>query len=68
MKIERKNNELLISIPDNILDVKEIQDLLDYLRYRTITSKSKAKDEDITEIAEEIDKSWWEQNKSRFII
>ena len=67
MTIKRENNELIISIPENILGISEIQELLDYLKFKTITAKSKATQKDIDEIAEEIDSKWWEKNKKRFI-
>jgi len=67
MTIKRENNELIISIPENIIGIAEIQELLDYLKFKTITSKSKATQKDIDEIAEEIDSTWWKKNKKRFI-
>ena len=67
MTIKRENNELIISIPENILGISEIQEFLNYLKFKTITSKSKATQKDIDEIAEEIDSEWWEKNKKRFI-
>lgn len=66
MKVTRQNNELIISIPDNLLSIKEVQELMDYLKFRSITSKSKASQKDIDKLADEIDKSWWEKNKQKF--
>lgn len=67
MKITRQNNELTISIPDNIMSLGEIQELIDYIKFRSITSKSKATQKDIDNLSEEIDESWWNKNKSRFV-
>lgn len=67
MTIKRENNKLVISIPENVLDITEIQELLDYLKFKTITSKSKATQKDIDEIAENIDSSWWVKNRKRFV-
>ncbi len=66
MKVTRQNKELIIQIPDNIMDIKEVQELIDYLRYRSIVSKSKATEEDIEKLANEIDESWWAKNKSKY--
>lgn len=66
MKIERGNNEIRFTIPDNIVDIDEIQYFIDYVRFKEITSKSKATKADSEKIADEINKSWWEKNKSRF--
>jgi hypothetical protein len=67
MKVTRQNKELIISIPDNILSLIEIQDLIDYIKFRSITSKSKANQKDIEKIANEIDESWWSKNKPKFL-
>ncbi|OFX26284.1 MAG: hypothetical protein A2033_18105 [Bacteroidetes bacterium GWA2_31_9] len=67
MNVTRQNNEYIISIPDNILSLNEIQEFIDYLRFRSITSKSKATSEDIDSIANEIDESWWSKNKRKFV-
>jgi len=67
MKIERKDKNLIIKIPEDVLEIEELQELLDYLRFRSITSKSKATEKNIEEIANEIDGSWWSKNKERFM-
>ena len=66
MIIERKKNELVIRLP-NDLDTKDIQDFLNYLEYKEATSKSKAKQEDIDEIAKEAKKGIWAQNRDKYI-
>ena len=67
MKIERKNKELIIRVPEKTFGIDEIQDLLDYLKARTIISKSNAQENDIISLSNEIKKSWWSTNKSRFL-
>lgn len=54
MKITNKTNELIISIPKGILDIDDIQDFLDFLRYKVLVSKSKATEEQIQEVVDEI--------------
>jgi len=66
MKIERKNNEIRFAIPDNIVELAEIQSFIDYVRYKELTSKSSASQSDADELANDINKSWWEKNKSKF--
>jgi hypothetical protein len=66
MIIERKKNELVIRLP-NDMDTKDIQDLLNYLEYKEATSKSKAKQEDIDKIAKEAKKGIWTQNRDKYI-
>lgn len=66
MKIERKNNEIKISIPEDLIDLNEIKDFLDYIRVREINSNSKATQKDADKLSEEINLSWWENNKHKF--
>lgn len=66
MKIERDNNEIRFTIPDNIIDIDEIQYFIDYVRFKEVTSKSRATKEDSEKLAEEINKSWWDKNKIKF--
>ncbi len=46
MVIERLNNEIVIRIESNISS-KKLEQLIDYLRYREIADKSKAKKTDL---------------------
>lgn len=66
MKIERKDNEILVRIPSNV-DITGLQKILDYIKFREITSKSQASQEDIDALARESKKSWWEKNKDKYI-
>jgi hypothetical protein len=66
MKVIRENNEIKISLPDNLIDINEVQNLLDYFRFREISSKSKGTQKDADALANEINKSWWDKNKRRF--
>jgi hypothetical protein len=67
MRITRKKSELIITIPDDLLSVLEIQELLDYLKFKSITTKSKATSKDVKTIANEIDNDWWKKNKKRLV-
>jgi hypothetical protein len=66
MKVVRENNEIKISMADNLVDISEIQNMLDYFRYREIVSKSKATQKDADALANDINQSWWGKNKYRF--
>jgi len=66
MRVVRENNEIKISIPANLFEMDEIQKFLDYIRFREISSKSKATQEDADKLANEINQSWWEKNKYKF--
>ena len=66
MRIERENNEIRFSIPDNIIDIDEIQNFIDYVRFKEISIKSKASESDASDLADEINSTWWGKNKYRF--
>ncbi|MCF8230746.1 MAG: hypothetical protein K9J27_01055 [Bacteroidales bacterium] len=66
MKIERTDKEILIRIPNSI-DKESVQRIIDYVRYQELTSKSKAKQEDVDKLAAEVNKNWWEKNKDSFL-
>ena len=66
MKVIRENNEIKFSIPEGIFDINELQRFINFIRFREITAKSKAGPDDVEKLADEINESWWEKNKSRF--
>jgi hypothetical protein len=65
MQVERINDEILIRLSGST-DTIGLQRLLDFLKFKEITSKSKATDNQIDEIAKESKSDWWSKNKERF--
>ena len=66
MQVERINNEILIRLSAST-DTIGLQRLLDFLKLKEITSKSKATDEQINDLSSESKNDWWSKNKDRFI-
>lgn len=66
MYIERTNDEIIIRLPKSV-NAEGLQRLVDYLTYLELTSKSKAKQADIDQLAGKINKDWWTKNKNRFV-
>ncbi|MFN3850857.1 MAG: hypothetical protein ACK4NY_15595 [Spirosomataceae bacterium] len=66
LSVSRENETILISIPASINNTY-IEQLLDYLRVKSIAAESQASDEEIVELANEINQTWWQTNKQRFI-
>ena len=66
MIVERQKNELVIRIPEKI-DAEGLQNFIDYLKVKTILSKSRASKSDYAGIASEIKQSWWKKNRGRFV-
>lgn len=67
MQIERKNKSEIVITLSSSVDSFGLQRLIDYLKYLELTSKSKAKQKSVDVLADEVNATWWEKNKSRFI-
>ena len=67
MIIEKRNKEIIIRIPDSA-DAEEIQDFVDYVRYKELTSKAKKIDQSIVDqLTKEININWWNENRTRLL-
>lgn len=63
VKSTLKDNKLYIE-----LELGEVnEDLLSYLSALEIASKSKASEQEIKKLSDEISANWWHKNKHRFI-
>jgi len=68
MQIQRTQDELIIRLPNAVkINIDFIQKFIDYLRFMEISSKSQASEEQILELSDEINQSWWQTNKSKFL-
>ncbi len=63
MKITNNPNELLISIPKGLIDMQDIQDFIDFIRYKMIVAKSEASEAEIEALSQEIEQELGESNK-----
>jgi hypothetical protein len=67
MLVQRQeNNEILIKLSSD-LNSFDFQRLIEYVRFLEISSKSKAKQKDINDLAISVSANWWKKNKKRFI-
>ena len=65
LTIESNSKEILIKLAiDTNLD--DLQQILKYFTYIDLVSNSKAEQEQIDQLAKEVNKGWWEKNKARF--
>ena len=63
MKITNNPNELLISIPKGLIDMRDVQDFIDFIRYKMIVAKSEASEEEIESLSQEINQELEKANK-----
>ena len=66
MIIEKTKDQILIKISPKV-DAFGFQRIMDYLEYLEVASKSKAKQSEADKLANELNQTWWENNKSSFI-
>ncbi len=60
MIVERTDNEILVRISP-LTNTSDLQDLLDYLEYKELVSKSKASQNDIDELVRDVNYSMMEK-------
>lgn len=64
MVIERVANEFVIRIPATG-DINEVQDFLNYLRYRELTAKFSVPQSVVEDLVTEVKKNWRERRKKQ---
>ncbi len=63
--IERTDKEILIKLPIGSTP-KQVQNMLNLLRYLELGQTNKITQEQVDELAKETKEKWWEENKHRF--
>lgn len=67
MLIERNNNKKVTITVSSAVDSFGLQRIIDYVKYLEATSKSKAKQTNIDQLADSVNASWWLKNRKRII-
>jgi hypothetical protein len=63
MLIERTTKEVIIRLPASI-DTEDLQDFLNYARYKEITSKFKVPQSKVEKITAQVKKNWLAKKKA----
>lgn len=66
MIIERKEDEVIIRLPSSI-DTSDLEEMIDYIRYKEIASKSKATSKDAQSLIKAVKKDRWKANRYRLL-
>ncbi len=66
MQIERTKNEVIIRLPATV-DTDDLQDFLDYARYKELTSKFSVSQVQVDKLSNDVNKGWWTKNRKRSI-
>ena len=66
MLVERTNKEVIIRLPASV-DTEDLQDILNYARYKELTANFKTDQKEVDKIANDINAKWWTKNRSKLI-
>jgi hypothetical protein len=66
MVIERSKSEIIIKVPLSV-NIDDIQDLVNFSRYKELSSTIHIAQKEIDILASEINSTWWNENRNRFI-
>jgi hypothetical protein len=66
MVLEKTANEVIIRLPASI-NWEDLELMIRFIKYKQNVSKSKATQEEIDQLARDVNKQWWEENKHRFL-
>ena len=66
MDLERTAHEVIIRLPANI-NWEDLELMIRFIKYKQNVSKSSATQEEIDQLARDVNKQWWEENKQRFL-
>lgn len=66
MVIERTPTEVIIRLPASV-DTEDLQQLLNYARYKELTAGFKTEQKEVDKLAEQINAKWWQKNRSKLV-
>lgn len=64
MLVERTKKAVIIRLPASV-NTDDLQDFLNYARYKELTSTFSVPQQDVDKLAEEINSNWWAKNKKK---
>ena len=66
MLVERTSKEVIIRLPATV-DTVDLQDFLNYARFKELSANFKTDQKEVDKIANEINAKWWTKNRSKLI-
>jgi len=66
MLVERTSKEVIIRLPASV-DTEDLQDFLNYARYKELTSNFRTDQKEVDKIASDINAKWWAKNKKKLL-
>jgi hypothetical protein len=66
MVVERTTKEVIIRLPASV-DTEDLQDFLNYARYKELTSSFKIDQKEVDKLANQINTKWWTKNRNKIV-
>ena len=66
MLVERTSKEVIIRLPASV-DTVDLQDFLNYARFKELSANFKTDQKEVDKIANDINAKWWTKNRSKLI-
>jgi hypothetical protein len=66
MLVERTPKEVIIRLPASV-DTEDLQDFLNFARYKELTSNFKVEQKEVDKLAEQINTKWWSKNRNSLV-
>lgn len=66
MLVERTKKEIIIRIPSTV-NTDDLQDLINYARYKELSSTFSVSQAVVDKLADEINRTWWKKNKAKLV-
>ena len=67
MIVQRNQKEIIVKIPASV-NLKEIQDLLNFIRYKELTSTFSVTQNAVDKLSSGINKGWWKKNGKKSLL
>ena len=66
MLVERTDKEVIIRLPASV-DTEDLQDFLNYARYKELTTGFKVDQTKVDKLADQINSKWWTKNRKQLL-
>ncbi len=66
MIIEKTDKEIILRI-SNTVDTDDLQEIVDYVKYKELTTNNQLGQDAVDGLARELNGNWWKENRSKFI-
>ena len=66
MLLERTTKEVIIRLPASV-DTEDLQDFLNYARYKGLTSDFEVGQKEVDKLADQVNAKWWTKNRNKLV-